>query len=238
MMLNLRLFFSSVAVCALVCANCDSLSAATIIKLNLGNVSPDLQMNELGLLGTANDGNAATAGDQDTDIDFTGFLEPAADVTTSIASVSLSNLVRTGAADLATNPGLVTQGFVGGSFSLYDPANTLLLSGTISTSALVGTLSPPGTGSTFTTGTVLVTGGALADLIVTDSLALSMNLTNVNGGTGFKVTSGVLEPFFTDASIAVSGTATTAGQNFPEPSSLVLVAGAMFAAGGFRRRAD
>ena len=95
MMLNLRSFFTAVAVCALVYANCDSLSAATIIKLNLGNVTPDLQMDIAGLLGTADDGNNGTAGKQDTDVEFTGFLEPAADITTADASITLSNLLRT-----------------------------------------------------------------------------------------------------------------------------------------------
>jgi hypothetical protein len=238
MTLDLRSIFTAVAACALVYANCDSLSAATIIKLNLGNVTPDLQMNAAGLLGTANDGNNATAGDQDTDVQFTGFLEPAPDITTPIASISLSNLLRTGAADLVTNPGLVTQAFVGGSFGLYDPSNTLLLSGTISTSSLVGTLSPPGAGGVFTTGVVLVTGGVLADLIVPNSLALSLNLTNVNGGNGFSVTGGlVLNPFVTDTSLNISGNPTTIGENFPEPGTLMLAAVAMIAATGFRRRA-
>jgi hypothetical protein len=238
MMLNLRSFFTAVAVCALVYANCDSLSAATIIKLNLGNVTPDLQMDIAGVLRTADDGNAGTIGDQDTDIEFTSFLEPAPDITTPIASVSLNNLLRTGPADLVTNPGFVTQAFLGGSFSLYDPSNVLLLSGSISTSSLVGTMSPPGAGGVFTTGTVLVTGGVLADLIVPNSLALSMNLTNVNGGSGFGVTGGVLlNPFLSDASISISGTPTLIGENFPEPASFVLVSIAMIAATGFRRRA-
>src|SRR3954471_4661218 len=188
MMLNLRSFFAGAAVCALVSTNCGSLSAGTIIKLNLGNVSPDLQMDVAGLLGTANDGINATTGDQNTDVEFTDFLEPAPDINTATASVSLHNLLRTGPADLVTNPGLVTQNFVGGSFELYDPANTLLLSGSIGTSSLVGTLSPPGAGGVFTTGPVLVTGGVMAGLVVPNSLALSMNLTNVNGGNGFSVT--------------------------------------------------
>lgn len=237
MMLNLRSFFAAVAVCALVLANCGSLSAATIIKLNLGDVTPDLQMNGAGTLGTANDGANGTLGDQNTDVEFTGFLEPAPDINTGNASISLHNLIRTGAADLVTNPGLVTQAFVGGSFELYDPSNTLLLSGTISTSSLVGTLSPPGAGGVFTTGAVLVTGGVFADLIVPNSLALSMNLTNVNGGNGFSVTGELLNQFITDTSISISGTPTTIGENFPEPASLVLTAIAMIGAIGFRRRA-
>jgi hypothetical protein len=237
MMLNLRSFLTAVAVCGLVYANGDSLSANTIIKLNLGDVTPDLQMDIAGVLRTADDGNNGTTGDQDTNIEFTDFLDPLPDVITPIASVSLRNLLRTGPADLLSNPGLVTQAFAGGSFELYDPSNTLLLSGAISTSSLVGTLSPPGAGGVFTTGVVLVTGGVLADSIVPNSLSLSMNLTNVNGGNGFSLTRDLLlNPFITDTSISITGTASPPG-NFPEPGSLVLAAVAVIGATGFRRRA-
>src|SRR3954466_6926413 len=98
MMLKLRAFFSAAAVCALIFANSSSLHATTIIKLNLGNTGPDLSMNGLGILGTANDGNAATTGDQDTAVDYTAFLDPLGDINTPIASFTLSNLVTAGPA--------------------------------------------------------------------------------------------------------------------------------------------
>src|SRR5262245_15680801 len=87
MSLNLRIVLNSCAFCALLGSS--AANGETVLKLSLGNTGPDLAMDASGVLGTTSDGNAGTIGDQDTAIDYTGFLDPLfADVTTSSASFS------------------------------------------------------------------------------------------------------------------------------------------------------
>jgi hypothetical protein len=190
--------------------------AGTIIKLNLGSVGPDIALNQ-GQLGTVDDSVPGTTGNQNTNIEFTDFLDVIPDVTTSIASFTLSGLTATGPAQ--TFGTLVIQNFTGGSFSLYDPSNNLLLSGSLGSSALTGVAGPPGTASLFTTSLTSATGGSLASQILPGSLSLSFSMTNVNGGAGFSTSDGFLQPFQTDASVLIAGTQTQA----PEPSTLGLL---------------
>jgi hypothetical protein len=236
MMLKLRVFFSAAAVCALIFANSSSLHATTIIKLNLGNSGPDLSMSGVGVLGTANDGNATTFGDQNTAIEYTAFLDPISDVPTPVASLTLSNLLASGPAILS-GP-LVIQNYAGGTLSLFDSSNSLLLSGLLTSSSLQGTIGPPGTGAVFTTNLATVTGGSLLPFIVPNTLGLSMTLTNVNGGAGFAVTNGLLNPFVADSSVSISGDPTDLGGHIPEPATLLLVTTALFAGSAVRRRAE
>jgi hypothetical protein len=232
-----RLTLLAGAVCALICATASVLHASTIIKLNLGGVGPDLSMNALGVLGTMNDGNAGTTGDQNTDVQYTDFLEAFSDIGTPVASFSLSNLLKAGPA-IPVGSGFVVQNFAGGTFSLYDPANALLLSGLLGASSLTGTVGPPGTGAVFTTNVATVTGGSLAPFIVPTSLALSANLTNVNGGAGFSLTGGeLLNPFVADSFVNISGSPTDLGGGLPEPGTLVLAFIALVAGAAVRRRA-
>jgi hypothetical protein len=238
MMLKLRSILAGAAICALICASATALHAATIIKLNLGNIGPDLSMTPGGLLGTANDNIVATTGNQNTAIEYTSFLDPIPDENFATASFTLSSLSRVGTADLTTQPGFAIQTYNGGSFSLFDTSDTLLLSGSIGTSSLLGTVAPPGAGGVFTIGTVSVTGGVLAGLIDTNSLALSMTLTNVNGGNGFSVDGqGVLNEFQADSSINISGNPSPVGSNFPEPGSFFLATVALLVGSAVRRRA-
>ena len=149
-----------VAVASLVTS---SASAGTIIKLDLGDVgTPDIRFDGT-TLSTMNDGNAGTTGAQDTDADFHDFLSSFPDILTSTASFTIGGLTPAG---VATTLGpLVIQNFNGGTFSLYDPANTLLLSGSLTTSALTGPIGPPATGALFTTSISSVTGGQLCLLL-------------------------------------------------------------------------
>jgi hypothetical protein len=231
MMLNLRRIFTALALCAAICFTNSVASAATIIKLNLGSVGPDVGMNGLGVLSTTDDGNAGTTGDQNTDVEFTGFLDGSnPDITTTNASFSLNGLQAVGPANVFGS--LVIQNFLGGQFNLYDTANNLLLQGPLTNSALTGVMGPPGTGALFTTTLGAVTGGSLASSILPGSVSLSMNLTNVNGGLGFGVAGGgpQLNPFLADASVNVAG-------EVPEPTSILLVlAGAAVAFAARRQR--
>jgi PEP-CTERM motif len=228
MMRTTKNVLCGVIVCALIFA-ATSLQAATIIKLNLGGIGPDVGMGAGGILSTTNDLIPATTGDQNTDIEFVGALDSIPDVTTTNASFTMQGLNAVGPATVFGT--LVIQNFVGGQFSLYDPANTLLLQGPLTNSALTGVLGPPGTGALFTTTLGTVTGGTLAPSIVPGTVSLSMNMTNVNGGLGFSVVGGgpQLNQFLADASISISA-------EVPEPATLALAGLGSIVAFGFARR--
>lgn len=211
--------------------------AATIVKLNLGGVGPDVGMGPpagqaVGVLSTIDQtGGPTPPGDQLTDIEYTGFLNFIPDVNTNTASFSLNGLNAVGPANVAGS--LVIQNFSGGVFSLYDPADNLLLQGPMGSSALTGVMGPPGAGALFTTVLTTVSGGSLSSLIAPGSVSLSMNLTNVNGGSGFSVAGGgpQLNSFLADAAISISA------DPVPEPATMAIVGlGSLAAVAVGRRR--
>ena len=230
---NTSTIIYAIAICASAFFAASSSNAATIIKLNLGGVGPDVAM-PAGVLGTMSDGIPATTGDQNTDVEFTGFLDgPFPDITTTDASFSLSGLAPVGPPTVFGS--LVIQSFFGGTFTLYnnDVLNTVLLTGPMTTSALTGVIGPPGTGGLFTTTLGPATGGTLAPLLFPGTVSLSMNLSNVNGGLGFGVSGlpPVLLPFAADSSVSISA------DPIPEPATLALVLlGSAVAAASARRR--
>lgn len=232
MRLNLRTITFASASCALLLAVSSASYASTIIKLNLHGVSPDIAMSS-GTLGTVSDGNAATAGDQDTDVEYTSFLEPIPDILTSDASYSMAGLVKNGPASVFGT--LVIQNYTGGTINLYGSLNNLLLSGSLGASSLSGVIGPPGTGGFFTTSVATITGGALQPFILPNTLTLAMNLTDVNGGTGLSVVRDVLLDFTADAFVNIGGEPDPSG-NIPEPTSVVLLAMAVSGLLAVRRR--
>jgi hypothetical protein len=215
-----------VAICAVLGGLSQSTVAGTIIKLNLGSVSPDVEYDGATFF-TVDDGNAATTGDQDTAVEFTDFLETVeADITSPPGSFSMSGLAPDGSAFIFNNS-LIVQNFTGGTFSLYDEANVLLLSGTLDDSALTGSIGQS-VGALFTTSFGLVTGGTLQSEVADDTLVLSMNFTDVTsaGGGGFSATiiqggfppfieAADLHPFTGDASVNLEA-------QIPEPTSVAL----------------
>jgi hypothetical protein len=235
MSLNLRIAFTSCAFCALLGSS--AAYGDTVLKLSLASTGADLAMDAGGVLGTVSDGNAATTGDQNTAIDFTGFLNPLFVDVAADASFSLAGLQRTGSASVL-GPSVIVQDFFGGTFSLYGmaPGNTLLLSGNLQESTLTGVIGGSGTGSIFTTRVGTFTSGSLLPYLVSNSLNVSIPLTNVNGGSGFAVSGFpfTLQPFNTDASVNISADSS----GIPEPASVALV---LLGAAGFgfvrRRRA-
>lgn len=211
----------------------------TVIKLSLAGTTPDLAMDGGGVLGTTSDGDAATTGDQNTAIDYTGFLDPElADVITSTASFTVAGLQRTGNPSVIGGA-VVVQDFFGGTFNLYSPTNSLLLSGNLQDSTLTGVIGGTGTGSIFTTKVGTFTSGSLLPYVLPNSLNVSMALTNVNNGFGFVVSGSpfALQPFTTDASVNITADQGL-GPGIPEPTS---IAAALLGAVGFsfigRRRA-
>lgn len=239
MLMKHRMVFFKATLCALFASFSCYTQAATIIKLNLGGVGPDLTMNAGGTLSTDTDNDLATTGDQDTGIEYTGFLDPLfTDVSGSPpGSFSLSGL-QADASGATLSLGLVIQGFHGGNFNLYGSNNSLLLSGTVVTATLAGVTTPPGTGSLFTTTLGSITGGSLQPYILPGTVSVSMNLATVNGGNGFSTLPGpgntlVLQPFKADASALISG---DASPNVPEPASLTFVLAAVVLGGACGRR--
>jgi hypothetical protein len=201
--------------------------AGTILKLSLDNSSTShISFTDAGTLSTRDANVPGFTGDQKTAVDYQDFLSATADIPPFNASVTVNGILRAGTPTVFPG-GLMMQKFSGGTVSLYDSTNTLLLSGSLNDSALAGALGPPGTNALFTTSFNLVTGGTLASQIDPSSVALKMNITGVNGGSGFTVASpgGALNPF-TAAAIF-----TLTGEVIPEPTAVMLCALAITIAG-------
>ena len=225
---SIRLAFAALAIGALLGVLAAPAAAGTIIKLSLGDDAnaPDITFNGA-ILSTANDGGPGT-GDQQTNVEFLDFLSGETDITDGSGSFSLSGLAVNGPAQ--TFGGfLVIQNFLGGTFNLYNGANTLLLSGALDASTLTGPIGPPATGALFTTTFGSITGGTLAPQIQSDTMTLAITFTSINNGAGFGV-SGVapnqtLNSFTADASVII------AADPIPEPATMALALLGMFAAG-------
>jgi hypothetical protein len=228
----------SLAAAVFILSAAPSAKAGSIIKLSLGGDSPPDVQYSAGIFSTVDDSDGSTSGQQNTAVDFLDFLSGFPDITTPTASYTLSGVTAAGPADISI-PGLAIQGFTGGNFFLYDPSNALLLSGALGTSSLAGTVGQPATGALFTTSVANVTGGSLAPLIKTNSLSLSISMTDVDSGLfgpGLQVffppgPGTQLRPFVADV------TQTIAGDKIPEPSTAILaaLAGVLISAHSRRR---
>jgi hypothetical protein len=235
MLRTMSFAFLSVVGCALVSTIGATANAGTIIKLNLGGDSAADIVFDGTQLSIVDDGNGATTGNQDTNVEFLDFLSGETDIVGAPpASFSMSGLAVDGFANVFNNV-LVIQNFTGGTFNLFDDANALLLSGTLDDSTLTGPIGPPATGALFTTTFASVTGGSLASQIDSDTITLSMSLSAISGGTGFSVDMGgaapALNPFTADATLSI------AAEQIPEPTAAVLlIFGSLWLAGQSHRR--
>jgi hypothetical protein len=217
-----RIVSVSVALCTVVGMLGTSAYAGTIIKLSLGSdIEDDIEFDGT-TLSTVDDLVGATNGDQNTAVTYTDFLDALADIPLNVASFSLNGLTKTGFATLIMDV-LVVQNFTGGTIQLYDDSDVLLLEGTLANSTLSGPLGPPATGALFTTTFGVVTDGTLQPFIDDGTLALSMTLTDINGGVGFSVTPSLplagpytLNSFRSDATVAI------VAEPVPEPAAAVL----------------
>ena len=207
-------FFTCALLALLVCVAPSQ--AATIIKLDLGGVGPDLAFSPVGspgLLGTIDDNPPGLAGDQATNVLFTSFLS-------GLGSTNGSYTLAGAAAAGPPTPlgaGVVMQNFVGGNFKIYDNANVLLLDVNLSSSLLVG----GGNGAFFNINNGTVVGGspAITSQLVSNSIGMSMTMTNINGPGGPGLTiggGGLLNPFVGDSTKEITAT------QIPEPAAMLL----------------
>ncbi len=203
--------------------------ATNIIKLPLGtNVGADVTFDGTEFR-TLDDGNGLTTGDQNTRILFVGFGGAFSDLNTETASFSITDVMAFGPA--LTVAGVIAQGTTGGTFNLWAPDNTLLISGILSTGALSGS-EPGGTGSFFNTQLGTFTGGALLNYLSgnTADLSLALNSVTTGGLQGMRVTGTTLEPFISDASVLVQGS------QVPEPTAMMLLLSGLTAIGMRKKR--
>ena len=235
-----------VTLCAWSSLLCTSSLAGTIIKLSLSAAPADIIFNGT-VLGTIDDGDGTTSGDQNTSAVFLDLLDSQhADILPPDASFSLKNLSANGPVNPfpTISPVLVIQDFTGGNFELYDTVangDTLLLSGTLNNSTLTGPIGPPATGALFTTSFANVTGGTLMPFIDAGSLTLSMTFTQISNGAGFSIdmtnpAAPKLNTFTADAAVNIA--AEPSGPIVPEPvaATLLLIGAALAGAAARIRR--
>lgn len=156
----------------------------------------------------------STTGPQATPVEFLNFLDSIPDISTPTATFTLNGLVPSGSPIVIA--GSITQIFNGGSFSLYHPDSTLLLSGDLNFPALAGTAGL-GSGGLLTTSLSTITGGTLQHLLLPGSLVLQMHLSNINGGAGLSASGGVLQPFTANVTVDIEA------DPIPEPATAVLM---------------
>lgn len=209
--------------------------ADTIVKVPLAETGFDVEYDGTAF-GTADDGDATTTGEQNTQVLFEGILGLLPDIETPVASFTLANILSVGAPAVA-GP-VIVQSTTGGTFDLYDSSNTLLLSGALNDGAITGS-STDTTGSFFTTTFATFTGGTLAALLDPNSAGLSFAMTSIvseGGLPGLQVVGGVLLPFVGDASGLIEGSRNA--NAIPEPMTGVLLLSGLVGAARMRRRSE
>jgi len=208
-------------------------ASAAIIKLGFSRDSrPDMESSG-GILSTVADVSLATTGDQNTEVTFVGELGGLLSIEGDRASFTLDNVALTGKPVVVGNT--VLQETAGGTFHLYDEANTLLLSGTVGDGTLSGPIGGTATSGFLTTEFGIFTGGTLMTILSEQHLvnaSVSISMLNVNGGAGLGLSGdGSLNPFTADATALIS-----AQPQVPEPAAATLLAGGALALLMARRR--
>lgn len=192
-----------------------SASADTILKFSLSEVDSDI-LYEGGELFTPSDGDLSTPGDQNTALNFTGFLDGLfTDIEEESASFTLDSVVAVGDASLTA--GIIAQQTDGGTFSIWDDNNELLLSAELGEGAISGSANAS-TGSFFNTEVVNYTGGSLLAFVLPSPGGISLSLASImtNGEVGLRILNDELQDFQADANGLVTG------EPIPEPSTVAL----------------
>ncbi len=203
-----------------------STASAAVIKLSFSTDSkPDFEVVH-GVLSTVDDEVLSTAGDQNTEVTLLDVLEGLVLIEGDGASFTLDNVQLQGSPVVVVNT--VLQATSGGTFSLYDQSNVLLLSGTLGNGTLSGPLGSTATGGFLTTEFGTFTGGSLLAKLEQAGMtrsSLSISMTDVSNGAGLQLAQdGSLQSFFADATANIS-----AHESVPEPHGYALMYSALAA---------
>jgi hypothetical protein len=194
--------------------------ANTILKLNLSSTGPDVGLSS-GFFGTTDDLISGTTGQQNTDVLFEGSLGFIPDINSG-ASFTLAGVTASGNVIQISSGGTTTisQSTIGGSFSLWDANNDLLLSGTVNTGEISGANAST-MGSFFTTTVGSLTGGSLRQYLdIPQGVELSFALGQITSGSQsglVYVNNGYLPDFTANADGVIDA------HMIPEPSTLLFL---------------
>jgi hypothetical protein len=196
-----------------------SAAADTIIKFGLAEVGPDV-LYEDGVFFTRDDNDLTTFGSQNTGLNFVGFLQGVFPDIQEGASMTLDGVTAVG---LATTTGdVILQQTSGGSFSIWNEANELLLAGELGEGAIAGSAAAD-TGSFFNTEVVNYVGGSLLALIAPSPGGISISVASVRTGgeIGLQIDDeGRLKNFTANGNGLITGDPLA---QVPEPSTVLLM---------------
>jgi hypothetical protein len=228
-----KLIRHSFMVSAVLLASVSSAKADTIVKFGLGQTGSDIIFQN-GVFGTRDQGDASTVGDQNSGIEFTGFLNSMLTNIITGASVTISDVVSTGLATDSGGIGVIVQQTFGGLISIWDESNDLLLSGVLGAGSFAGANGVP-TGSFFNTEVMTYNGGSLLSFVAPSPGSISLSMTSIlsaGNQTGFHI-----NPDGTLASFTANGNGLLTGEAIPEPATVMLILSGLVGGAIKRRKA-
>ena len=212
----------------------DNTSQNSVSILNFSAASPSGGFrNDVNLgLGTTDDGDSSTTGQQTTVVAYQNFLSPLDDI--SGGSVTISNVMLSGSpVVISGSPNTILHATSGGQISLFDDDNVLLLSGELGEQILSGSETGGGTpfvsGSLISSGSdngIVFTGGELLRFVDPNSGGLTINLNDIrtDGVPGLSLSGGTVLDFTANSTGQITAVASGVSVTpVPEPTSLPLL---------------